>query len=375
MKKQFNKVYISLGTRPYVYYYIYKNGKKERVRVYGNIRKGTEQSEIGRALTELKDQTQTLINSGIYDLQPFSSRELIGESIGILIKKVISDKQKYLSQMSHGSHSSHLNNFAEFLAQRNLLISSPGAIKQSTIVEYRLWLLNKGVSNRTVNNILIDVRAFFNYLFSKIEDYNYKNPCLGIDRLRTRSETHVRYTQGEAEKISEYLKTYDPTLYLFCQFITYTFLRPNEIRLLKINQIDLQQGVILRTAANHKTGKRKIQILQKIFHPKLKELQLEKYPTDFFIFGSDHRPGEKCFGHFYFTKRFKKCKLALDLSAKQTMYGLKHTFISHLKTNGASDEELMGVTGHETREALYKYLRDIGAADPKDLSELYTFAF
>lgn len=386
-----NKVFVfnsngSTKERWFVYWYTVVDGKRKRKRDYGYINQLKGEVERTRALLELQQQTQFLLNSGVYDVQRNFNTLITSQlTIGELITRVIKEKAAYLTKTSESSHRSHLNYFLNYLTRRGLIKLAPQMIKQRIILDFRSRLLANGVSNRTVNNIMIDVKAMFTYIYEKDETYNHKNPCVGVLKLRTRSETHVRYSQQEAEKIRDWLKTHDPMMHLFCQFIAYTFLRPNEIRQLKINQFDLQAWTITREASDHKTGKRKIQILQEVFRERVLSLELHKLPGRYYLFGKtgsrqslynkNIRPNYHTFNSGYFTRRFKKCKLALGFSEKHTMYGLKHTFICHLKQNGATDQELMNVTGIETIEVLHKYLREIGATEVRDLSEFYSFEF
>lgn len=73
--------------------------------------------------------------------------------------------------------------------------------------------------------------------------------------------------------------------------------------------------------------------------------------------------------------RFRKYKDLHGFGRNHTMYGLKHTFISQMKRQGATDKELLNITGLVTIEALYKYLKDIGAVEPADMSDKYLVTF
>ena len=54
-----------------------------------------------------------------------------------------------------------------------------------------------------------------------------------------------------------------------------------------------------------------------------------------------------------------------------SLYGAKHTRIIHLKNDGATDSDIMSLTGHRDFTAYAKYLRDLGlGADAKKLNLL-----
>ena len=362
--------------RWYVYYYVLEGEKRVKYRLYGGINYRKHKDQRQQLIENMRQEVQRKLDLGITNINELVHPEhYSSKTIGEYISLVVNEKQLSQTKASGKTTMKHMRGFLRWLELNNLHNLPPQTVQSSTILSFRKYLLQQEKSNRTVNNYLIDINAFFNYLLKRIDDYNHKNPCLGITKLPTRSETHVTYTPAQAKAISSYLKDKNPFLYLFCKFITYSFMRPSEIAQLKLNQIDTENWTITRTAAAEKTGKRKVQIIQEIFRPTIIELKLHEYNPNLYLFGTRLRPGAKHMSYEYFRKHFKKVKDQLGLSSKHTMYGLKHTFICQLKRNGAQDEELMPITGHETKEALHKYLRDIGAAPIKDLSSYYSFEF
>ncbi len=78
-----------------------------------------------------------------------------------------------------------------------------------------------------------------------------------------------------------------------------------------------------------------------------------------------------------FSKKFKLVKDHFNLNQDYGLYSFRHTSITNLyreirkaKTPHESKSILMGITGHQTMEALEKYLRDIDAELPDDYSHL-----
>ena len=71
-------------------------------------------------------------------------------------------------------------------------------------------------------------------------------------------------------------------------------------------------------------------------------------------------------------------KEELGFSEDHTLYSFRHTFITRLyksiketKSPFEAKSMLMQITGHETMEALVKYLRDINAELPNDYSDYF----
>ncbi len=364
--------------RWYVYYTMISpiTGKRKRVRVHNGINSQPDRIKRTELLLELQRREQELLNAGIIgasrNLYPtyFSSY-----NISELIEKVKSDKNATQTKYASQGHRSHMDGFKKWLMAQGMHNYAPQNINRANMLAFRNSLIASGKTNRTANNYMVDISAFFNYLYNKIEHYNHKNPCATIEMLPTRSESHVVYSAKQIQEMGDWMKLHDPYLHLHCKFIAYSFLRVNEVRHIKVKDIDVIANKITRTAKNHKTGKRTYQHLQEIFRADIALLNLKQYDPEMYLFSLDNKPGFKLVNGKYFTMRFKKLKDAMGYGPMHTMYGIKHTFISLLKQNGASDEELLDITGLETLEALYKYLKNIGATVPKDLSHLYSFAF
>jgi uncharacterized protein (DUF736 family) len=145
---------------------------------------------------------------------------------------------------------------------------------------------------------------------------------------------------------------------------------------LKIGDLDLE-GKKLFVRAKNKAVKVKI-IPQKIIDllPKLHSKNPDHYlftPTEI---GGEWEAEENNRRN-YFSKRFKITKEHFNLGSDYGLYSFRHTSITNLYkefnktlTPFETKSRLMQITGHETMEALEKYLRDIDAALPEDYSHL-----
>jgi hypothetical protein len=107
----------------------------------------------------------------------------------------------------------------------------------------------------------------------------------------------------------------------------------------------------------------------------IKQLFLDKkineYPPHYFVFGSDNKPSENRFGGTFFSRRFSKVRNFLNMDTAYTMYSAKHTRVIHLKQDGATDADIMSLTGHKDYVAYAKYLRDLGLeSDAKKINAL-----
>jgi integrase len=233
-------------------------------------------------------------------------------------------------------------------------------------------LENTSAGNR--NNTRTDLSSLVQTLVDNeiITDNYIKN----INVLKSSPERNKTYSITQETDILKYIELNDPILLLYIQFITYNFLRPVEVNRLKIGDLDLE-GKKLFVRAKNKAVKVKI-IPQKIIDllPDLSTMNSGSYLFTPTAIGAQW-DAEENNRRDNFSKKFKLVKDHFNLNQDYGLYSFRHTSITNLyreirkgKTPHESKSILMGITGHQTMEALEKYLRDIDAELPDDYSHL-----
>jgi len=368
MRAQLVKLHTT-GKRWYVSYYTKApSGKQERRRSYGYVNTEKDEKKRMQLLIELQTRVYISLQNG----QDFNEQQVQSEiTIYKITTRMLSEKKDYLKETAYQSIKIKLNPWKEWILLSNMAVKHPTQITKVDVLNYRNWLLQKNISNRTINNYVDEVSALFNHIMRTYELIN-RNPCININRLPSRSESHVAYTEAEAVKISEYLMTKDPTLLFFIRLISYSFLRTKEARTLQIKHIDFINLRIMLTAQNNKVNKRVWKMIPTIFKEDFIDRNLQEYPNDYFLFGKNGKPGPINVGATFFTKRFKKVKKHFGLSAKHTLYGFRHTSVSMLLRSGKTWDDVMKLTGHTQYSSFQKYARSVGEDAPKDLSDGFT---
>jgi len=269
---------------------------------------------------------------------------------------------------------------------------------KSRLTKFQDWLLNNGFQNRYINAVnKTTALNYLNYVLEKNSAANRNNtrsalsnffatleangivpinPVAKIAILKNKPQRNKSYTSTEENDIFEYLAEKDKLLALYIKFVSYNFLRPIEVSRLLIRNIDL---VDKKLYVETKDGKFKIKIIPDILIQELPDLST--YNKNFPLFGLDgfgenwqtepeHRRG-------LYGKRFKRVvKTKFGFGADYGMYSFRHTFIAKLFTAflkeysvDEAEGRTMHITGHATRQALRKYLRDIDAHLPADYSQ------
>ncbi len=350
------------GRRWYCEYYTTSlNGVQERHRDYGYVNKIADKAERMQALLLLKAKI----------LREQSDQPGIGTIAGRVLF-ILQQKKLYQKPKSYASSKTACKSFIEFLTQHSYQLLPPDQVTLTHIQEFIDWTLQRGCSNRTVNDYLVDISAIFNRMVD--EEIIYKNPCNKIRKLPTQSESNQSFTEDELEAIKQWVKENDPYLGLFLKFIAYPFLRISEVRFLKVKHFDLKNGFINTAAFSQKTGINQKKKILRVFNKTIESMDLKNCDREHYIFTTDGTPGPVMVGKNHFTRRFKRMKDELGFSRHHTMYAVRHTMISNLIANGAPHWEVMKLTGHRTLEAFEKYLRSIRAGEMKDLSDVFSVA-
>jgi len=221
-------------------------------------------------------------------------------------------------------------------------------------------------------------RSVFSSIFQVLEDNDIieRNFVKSIKPLKSKPQRHKTYTDKEQERIFKHLEKEDPILLLYIKFISYNFLRPQEVCRLKIKDINVDEKT-LRFEAKNKVSKTKL--IPDILFDELPDLS--KCQPEDLLFTPNKIGGQweatEINRRTNFGKRFSEIKKELGFNKDYTLYSFRHTFITRLYRAMAKDSSpfeaksrLMLITGHSTMTALEKYLRDIDAELPQDYSNL-----
>jgi integrase len=244
------------------------------------------------------------------------------------------------------------------------------------------WLENNGYANCRIYELKPDVvKNFFNYLIDKrnldpvtIEKYEqnigqmfryFKRqkltevyPLEGIIRPPKVKDMAARpLKDNDMRLLLNHIYIRDEQLFLACLFQFFLCCRPgNELRLIKIQDIDLSNNIAHITQESGKTGKRKVTIPDALAEL-LINAKVMAYPGTNYLFSKNRKPGPTTLGKNYFTRKFVEYRKALNLPAIYKFYSFKHTGAGKLLESGATLSELMSHLGHTSMESTYSYIR------------------
>ncbi|WP_426095357.1 tyrosine-type recombinase/integrase [Flavobacterium sp. DSR2-3-3] len=296
------------------------------------------------------------------------------KTIGEAFEFGLKNKINVLGKASYSNYQGRIKRFLAWL-DNNEIKSSSGisTLNKKILNEYLNFILETSrATNR--NNTRADLSSLIQVLVDN--ELMSTNFVKSISILKATPERNKTYSVKQESDILNYLKVNDPIVLLYTQFIIYNLLRPIEVNRLKIDDLDLE-GKKLFVKAKNKAVKVKI-IPQKIIDllPDFSQMNKNHYLFTPTIIGGEWEAEENN-RRDYFSKRFKVVKDHFGLNDDYGLYSFRHTSITNLYkefiktlTPNETKSKLMEITGHQTMQALEKYLRDIDAALPEDYSHL-----
>ncbi|MCK0201384.1 tyrosine-type recombinase/integrase [Ornithobacterium rhinotracheale] len=322
------------------------------------------------AFSNLREVVENVLKNGYspFDKDYTSDGKYTTEAA---IDYALSVKEKTISPKTYKDYENRSNTFKRYLKKRGMLNGDVKAINRALCINFLNEIASES-SNRNRNNY----RACLSAIFSLLEDEEYvdKNYFSTIKNLKTTPKAHKIYTKEQVEQVFNAIKD-DTPLRLYILMVSYGFLRPVEACRLQVKDIDLQECIWTIDAKNKK-GKRK-----RIPDILMKELlKLDLSNPNAYILTLDGVAESEISAEQRrktFTDHYKIIRDKLGFDKEHDVYSFRHYFTTKVYNELRKEysytkalDILQSITGHQTREALMKYLRSIDAEIPADYSDL-----
>lgn len=275
------------------------------------------------------------------------------EKLSVVSELFITEKKKELRENSLRSYSSFINILIEWvnLTNKGMFASM---FTQIFAVRYMDYIYtSRNVGTTTYNNHIKMGRAFFNWAkercYVKQNSFDFVKPKPKQKKTRTIIPSDVR------QKIITDLQNHNPNYLIICKLVYNSLLRPNEIKLLRVVDVQLENNCIQvpgLIAKNHNT--RFAAINSEIVNS-LKTLNLERYPLNYYLFGTNLEPSKTRAGNGRYGEEWQKMKKRLKLPTEMQMYSLRDTGIYDMLKSGIDDLSVMQHADHSSLEMTTLY--------------------
>jgi integrase len=225
--------------------------------------------------------------------------------------------------------------------------------KAVEFLDYRF--VNFDMSATTFNNY----KRFYNLLWNWFIEHHYttKNPFKGISKKKESEKERIIIDPLYRKMIKEDLIQRDPWFYIICMLCYHCLMRPKEIAMTKVGYFDLEHGIIDLPGHVTKNGKRRIVTIPNHLNFKIRELQLNQWPSDYFAFSKFKKPNIEAINTRKIDKWWDKLRRRLDLPKQIQFYSLKDTGIVQLLEDGISPRDVMELADHSSLDITTKYLK------------------
>lgn len=240
--------------------------------------------------------------------------------------------------------------------------------------EQRKW------SNNAYNKHLNHLKAILSELIQW--DLIESNPAHNIKNLPvSESDANQPASVDDIEKIKKELESKHFDFWVFCLTIFHTGIRPEEITKMTLGMIDLKNNEIILPAEITKTKRKRIVPINQHLKSYYKQMEFEKLPKEYYLFGSYREAGKGNIGKFKdfipgptkinrdtATKRWEKI-VKKELGINMNLYAMKHLGADRKILAGLEIDSLRELYGHTSHLMTEKYARAIKEVHRKNILE------
>lgn len=346
----------SLEKRWFVYYIDPTTNPPKRVRVYGSINKN--QNIAGR-----KAEAEKLRNEVERKLNYF-----VASSIRTILLNALAEHVKRLRKKTRQSYASKIKYFILYLEANN--IESVSDITPAVAAQFMKHLQEtRNISASTYNAYIVVCAA----ILAETMPEEARSPFAKIKKQKESPTPALNFQTSDIRRIKKAMIVQDPILWLYCQFIYYCFIRPGELRLIKVADILLSDARIVVRKEVSKNGKEQYVNIPAAFLPDVEEyLELHDAPGAFYLFGNEGKPSPKPYGARRMSSNHQRLleKIGLDIT-RHKLYSWKHTGAIALARASVPMKQIQIHLRHHSLEITDRYLRDMAINETDEIVKNY----
>lgn len=278
------------GRHWYIVYYAFDplTGKKERFRQSFDLNRiRSTRERIAKARMVIGEINRKLPYGYPYNEQSEQEKRA-ATPIGQAISLICDLKCQGARGASVHTYRSMTDRLTRYLEANQMIDRPVAAFNQTDALMFMDTMHRKGIGASTYNNYITVMKMMFNALLER--QFITVNPWLGIKRAKQQSKSRRAFSLEEARIVVEAAKRTDPSLYLGILMQYHCFLRPNELRQLKVQHLDFNTSLIRVSGSISKNKKDAIITIPSMLISVLEEI-LHGTQADWYLFGFCGKPG------------------------------------------------------------------------------------
>ncbi len=239
-----------------------------------------------------------------------------------------------------------------------------------TTEDVRTFLLKMKDAGKT-GNTLKKYKALLRSLYSRALELGFVtfNPVTVEIKIKTAPRSLLYFSDEQIQKIKLY-NNLPPFLWTAIQLQYYCFIRPGEIRALKLSYINFDAGYIEipgEVSKNKKTEKVSIPLA---FFSYLKDRYFN-IPKHYYLIGKNGIPGTDQIGANFLNNVHSKILQSLEITGRYAFYSWKHTGVVKAVKAGINIKDLQMQLRHHSLDMVNEYLKNLGVMDSEDLKNRF----
>lgn len=226
-------------------------------------------------------------------------------------------------------YQSRMKMLIEYNSTRSAPIIYIYQFDQSFITDFLDYiLLDRDSTSRTRNNYRTWLSAFCSWLQEK--KYMENNPIDHIKPLAEQEKHRSALTVADIVRLKEYLTETNKYFLLACMMEYYTFIRPDELSNIRLQDIHIKEQKIFVSSTISKNRRDGMVGLNDSLIKLMIELETFSHPSQSYLFGKNFRPNIKKADSRIFRDYFNKVRAFLRWPSCYQFYSLKDSGIRDL---------------------------------------------
>jgi site-specific recombinase XerD len=272
------------------------------------------------------------------------------------------EKQMQVTRTTYLGYTRAAFLFGEWLKEHGLDSKPMRKISAQDIADFSIHLAQSKFDKPTCESFIMRIRSVFKYALKRGEVVTVPFdrdlivlPKKGKDHSAALIPSHIMPV------LLQDIKEHDPQLFLACMMEFYCGTRPGrEIRLIKVRNFDLVNGILTIDADKSKNGKVGRITMSNDFIEMCKGYGIEGADPDLYVFGKNHRLDTRHLSENMLTFRFNKYRTKYQLSTDVKLYSFKHMGASYLVHSKVLDIlELKEHLRHSDLSATQHYVKKV----------------
>lgn len=192
------------------------------------------------------------------------------------------------------------------------------------------------------------------------------NPFEETITLRKRYTSKMFFNKDQINALKKYFLFNDVEMWMAIQLLYYCFIRPGEMRLLKISDINLEeQWIEIRAEISKNKKTQKVRIPNACMN--LLKPYVQSRPNPYGLLFSKDPDGKISVSDKHFNDAHANGLLACKIFGRYSFYSWKHTGAVAAIKGGINIKDLQLQLRHHSLDQVNEYLKDLGIMDNEDL--------